>query len=172
MGSVNFHPSEGKVSKYVVFRLDDQDHGLPLTSVDRIVRAVAVTPLPNPPASVLGVINVQGQIIPVVSLRRLYGLADREIALSDQFIIAHTSRRAAALVVDAVTGVVDYGERDIIVADDILHDLDQMEAVSKHADGNVILHSLDKLLSDIILNTMNEPQGDRVQQFALHESRE
>src|SRR5262245_26990884 len=138
------------VGKYVVFRLDGRDHGLPLVSVDRIVRAAAVTPVPNPPASVLGVINVQGQIIPVVSMRAVHGLAERDIALSDQFIIAHTSRRAVALVVDAVIGVVDYSESDIIPADDILHDLEQVEAVSKQADGNVILHNLDKLLANVM----------------------
>ena len=53
----------------VVFLVDGQRYALPLSAVDRAVRAVAVTPLPEMPPQVLGAINVHGRVLPVLSLR-------------------------------------------------------------------------------------------------------
>src|SRR3712207_6774571 len=93
--------------RYVVFTLDEHGYALPLSFVERIVRAVEVTPLPKAPEIVLGVINVQGRVIPVVNIRKRFRLPEREIELSDQFIIARTAKRTIALVVDAVGGVAE-----------------------------------------------------------------
>ena len=56
-------------NQLVVFVLNDQRYGLPLSAVDRIVRIVEVTLLPKAPDIVLGVVNVQGQVIPVIGHR-------------------------------------------------------------------------------------------------------
>ncbi len=50
----------------------------------------------------LGIINVQGQVVPVISLRKCFGLPDREPDVNDQMVIAQASAGAVALVVDAV----------------------------------------------------------------------
>ena len=55
---------------FVVFRLDEQHYAVPLSVVERIVRMVDITPVPKTPEIVLGVINVQGSVIPVVDIRR------------------------------------------------------------------------------------------------------
>jgi purine-binding chemotaxis protein CheW len=89
----------------VVFTLEDLHYALPLLVVQRVIRAVEITPLPEAPEIVLGVINVQGQILPVIDIRKRFRLAPREISLDDQFIIAQTSQRLVVLVVDAVSGV-------------------------------------------------------------------
>jgi chemotaxis signal transduction protein len=58
----------------VVFTLDEQRYALHLDAVKRIVRAVEVTPLPKAPQIVLGVVNVQGKVIPVMNLRSRFSL--------------------------------------------------------------------------------------------------
>ena len=131
----------------VIAAVDEQRFALHLSSVERIVRAVEVTPLPKAPETVLGVISVQGEIIPVIDLRRRLGLPQREIELSDQFIIARTSRRPVALVVDAVSDVIEYSEQEISPAAKILPGLDYVEGVIKRADGLILIHNLDRLLS-------------------------
>ncbi len=96
-----------KSNRLVVFTLDEQRYALYLPVVERVVNAVEVTPLPKVPDIVLGVINVQGKVIPVVNIRRRFGLPEREIELSYQFIIANTSKQMVVLVADTVSGVIE-----------------------------------------------------------------
>jgi purine-binding chemotaxis protein CheW len=115
--------------------------------VERVVRVVEVTPLPQAPDIVLGVVNVQGRVIPVVNPRRRFRLPERDIALTDQLVIAHTTRRPVALVVDAVTGVLEYSGREAVGARDIVPGMEYVEGVVKLADGLVLIHDLDRFLS-------------------------
>lgn len=134
-------------TELVVFTLAEQRYALRLGSVERVVRAVEITPLPQAPEIVLGVINMQGRVVPVVSVRKRFGLAEREIELSDQFIIARTARRAVALVVDAVHDVVSCAEAQRVAAERILPGLEHVEGVLKLPDGMILLHDPDRFLS-------------------------
>ena len=89
----------------VLFRIEGQRHALPLSAVERVIRAVAVTPAPEEPAFVLGLMNMAGRVLPVVSLRACLGLPNRPIRPEDQFVIARTSRLTMGLVVDEVLGL-------------------------------------------------------------------
>ena len=131
----------------VVFNLDEQQYALHLAAVERIVRVAAITPVPKAPAIVLGVINVQGQVIPVVNIRKRFRLPDREMSLSDHLIIARTAKRAAALVADAVVSVVERWEEELTAADRILRGLEYVEGVVKLEDGLILIHNLDTFLS-------------------------
>ncbi|HEY4487539.1 MAG TPA: chemotaxis protein CheW [Candidatus Paceibacterota bacterium] len=131
----------------VVLGLDDGWYALRLAAVQRVVRAVEVTPLPKAPLIVLGVINVQGQIIPVFNLRERFSLKQREIEPSNQFIIATTRTRVVALVVDTVVGVIERLENEILAPASILSDMEYVEGVTKFEDGIVFIHDLGGFLS-------------------------
>ena len=136
-----------ELTQIVVFRLDEQRYALPLTVVERIVRAVEVTPLPEAPAIVLGAIDVEGSVIPVLNLRRRFLLPEREIDPADQLLIASTARRTVALVIDEAHGVIEYQQSAIINADLIVPGLEQFQGVVKLDDGLVLIHDLEKFLS-------------------------
>ncbi len=131
----------------VVFTLDGQQYGLPLPAVDRTVRMVAITPLPHAPDNVLGIINVRGQIIPVLSLRGRFRLPEREPALTDHLVIARTARRTVALVADAVLDPISYNRQETISPHDILPGIEGIKGVVKLASGLVLLHDLDSFFS-------------------------
>ena len=131
----------------IVITLDEQRYALRLAAVERIARMVEITPLPAAPPAVSGMVNVQGRILPVYDLRRRFGLPQREIVLTDQFIIARTARRPVALIADAVTEVITCAKSDLIAAENILPDVAYMEGVLKLKDGLILIHSLDKFLS-------------------------
>lgn len=133
--------------RLMVFSLDGQCYALALAAVEKVVRAVEVTRLPKAPDIVLGIVNVQGRVIPVINVRRRFRLPEREMALTDQIVIAHTARRAVALVVDAVTGVLEYPEQGAVAAQDILPDAEYIEGVVKLKDGLILIHNLDQFLS-------------------------
>jgi purine-binding chemotaxis protein CheW len=131
----------------VVFFLDGRRYALPLAIVTRIVYAAEVTPLPNAPAIVLGAIDLQGEVIPVLNVRRRFQLPEREIGVNDQFLIALTRRRAVALVVDEAQGVIEHAQSAIVSAGLITPGLEQFRGVVKLADGLVLIHDLEKFLS-------------------------
>lgn len=131
----------------LVVRLGEQLIALHLAAVERVVRMVEITPLPKAPEIVSGVVNVQGRIIPVVNIRRRFRLPEREFALSDQLIVAHTSVRAVALVVDAVSGVIEYPKEEIIACDAVVPGMEYVAGVVKLRDGLTLIHDLDTFLS-------------------------
>ncbi|HUY04574.1 MAG TPA: chemotaxis protein CheW [Rhodocyclaceae bacterium] len=133
--------------QYVVFILDAQRYALRLSAVDRVVRMVHITLLSRAPDIVLGIVNMQGGVIPVINVRRRFRLPEREIALGDQLVVAHTARRAVALAVDTVTDVVECSEQDLIAAKSILPAVEYLEGVVKLEDGLILVHDLDTFLS-------------------------
>ena len=132
---------------FVVLTLDQQRCALRLSAVKRIVRLVEISPLPKAPEIILGVINVQGQILPVFSLRKRFHLPEREARLSDQLIIASTSKQTVAIIVDAVTDVIERLPGEVTAADQIYPGLGFIEGVTKMEDGMVYIHDLDTFLS-------------------------
>lgn len=129
----------------LIFTLDDRRYALPVSSVDRVVRIVAVTLLPKAPDIVSGVINVQGRIIPVVNLRRRFGLPERELVLTDQLVVAHTARRTVALVADAVLDVIACPV--LVESAHIVPGIEYLAGVAKLDDGLILIHDLDRFLS-------------------------
>jgi purine-binding chemotaxis protein CheW len=140
----------------IVFALDRQRYALPLQVVDRVVRMVAVTSLPRAPDIVLGVINLQGRVIPVINMRRRFSLPEKEIALTDQLVIAHTSRRPVALVADAVQDVISSSAQTLIETENILPGVEYVEGVVKLTDGLIMIHDLDTFLSLEEENFLNQ----------------
>ncbi|MFH0812577.1 MAG: chemotaxis protein CheW [Pseudomonadota bacterium] len=134
-------------AELVVFTLDEQRYALHLSAVERVVRAVEVTPLPKAPEIAIGVINVQGHIIPVLNIRKRFLLPEREIEVSDYFIIANTLTRTVALVVDEVSGVAKCSEEQLTAAKKILPGMEYVEGVLKLEDGMILIHDLDTFLS-------------------------
>ncbi len=134
-------------NQLVVFTLGEQRYALRIAAVDRVVRVVEINPLPQAPEIVVGVVNMQGQIVPIINVCRRFHLPEREIALTDQLIIAHTARRPVGLVVDAVIDVIESLEQGIASTESILPDLEYVEGVVKVQDGLVLIHDLDKFLS-------------------------
>jgi purine-binding chemotaxis protein CheW len=132
----------------VVFLLDDRQYALQhLASVETIIRAVQVTPLPKAPQIVIGVINLQGQIIPVVNIRRRFRLTEREVNLGDRFIIARTPKRTLAFVADAVTGALELPHGAVIAKEKVVPGLEYIKGVAKLEDGMILISDLDSFLS-------------------------
>jgi purine-binding chemotaxis protein CheW len=147
--SMNVEPMAvmGKLDQLLVFALGDQRCALYLSAVDRVVRVVEITPLPQAPDIVLGVVNVQGGVIPVINVRKRFGLPPRDIALTDQLVITHTARRPVALVVDTVTDIVECTERERVVAKSILPELEYVQGVAKLKGGLILIYNLEQFLS-------------------------
>ena len=136
-----------KVRSFVVFTLDDQKFALHLGAVEKIAQAAEIIPLPKAPDIVMGVINVQGRIVPVVNIRRRFRLSERDINVKDHFIVCRANQLNVAILVDAVLDIIECSEKDIIGQANILTDIEYIEGVVKSAEGMILIHDLDKFLS-------------------------
>jgi purine-binding chemotaxis protein CheW len=146
-------------NQIVVFTLGMQRYGIPLSEVERVVRMVEVTPLPDTPPFIRGVINVKGEIMPVIDLRRRFGLPERATQLQDQLLITRCLKRSFALMADMVSDVCDSPERTLTPVDDIFPGLQLLVGVAKLSDGMILIHDLNKLLSPHDENTLDEAMG-------------
>ena len=131
----------------VVFTLDAQRFALYLSTVHRVVRAVAIARLPKAPSIVLGIINVHGVIVPVVDVRSRFGLLPRDLALTDKFIIAHAGELDVAVVADAVLDVADCPAEVLADPEDVVPGTSYVTAIAKLQGGITLIHDLETFLS-------------------------
>lgn len=131
----------------VVFLLEEQRYAVRLGVVERVVRAVAIDPLPQAPAIVSGAVNVGGRVVPVVDLRRRFRLPARAARIEDHLVIARTSRRRLAFLVDRVAEVMELPAGALVAAAQVAPQLNYVEGVATLADGLLFVHDLDTFLS-------------------------
>ena len=115
--------------------------------VELVMQSIEVTPLPNAPRVVDGVINMRGNVIPVINLRRRLGMAERETSLADKFVIINTALRTVCVIVDDANPVVEFDQNDITPPDDVMPGLTGVTGIVCAADGMIIINDIDKFLS-------------------------
>lgn len=131
----------------VVFVTDGQRYALPLQAVDRVFPMVAVSPLPQAPAVALGVINVHGQVVPVLDIRRRFGFPPRDYGLTAYLLVARSARRTVALPVDEVLGVREVAVQAVTSPEAVLPGMGHVAGIVALPDGLLFIHDLDTFLS-------------------------
>jgi purine-binding chemotaxis protein CheW len=112
--------ASSEVRDLMTFRLAEQMYALPIEPVVRIIEMVTITPIPHVGSAVEGVINVQGQPIPVINLRRHFGLSEASLGLRTPIVLVQSGTQAFGLIVDEVTDVFSLFRDDISHVADLL----------------------------------------------------
>lgn len=131
---------------FLSFILNGQCFAIDLAHVERVAGAVQFTQLPNPPEFVVGAINVHGNVIPVIDLRKVFCMPVCDLELSDQFIICAIEGKSFAVWVQQVKGIESYHEKDLIPAQEALPDLDLIDYVYKQNGGITLIVNLGRML--------------------------
>jgi len=131
----------------VVFVTEGQRYALHLHAVERVLPMVEVSPLPKAPAIALGVINLHGTVIPVLDIRRRFGLPIRDYGLDTHLLVARTARRTLALPVDEILGVKEIAIADVTLPETVLPGIGRVEGIVTLPDGLLVIHNLDTFLS-------------------------
>ena len=147
--------------RLVLLTVDGQTYALHLEAVDRVLRMAEVTLLPGAPEVVEGVINIQGEVVTVVSIRRRLGLTRRPARVSDSLVLAHARKRRLAIIAESVLGVVERPADAVVSADDLAQGVRHIQGVLKTSDGLVLIHDLDRFFS---------PEEERSLDLALEKS--
>ena len=141
----------------IVFSLAQEEYALPITKVQEINRLVAITKLPQTPNFMEGIINLRGQIIPVIDLRKRFALAMAEYTDDSRIIIVTIGGQTAGIIVDSVAEVVRL-QSDHIEPPPKSFTIDSqyIEGVGKLGDRLLILLNLDRTLSTDEENALRE----------------
>ena len=131
----------------LLFRIEAQRYALPVAVVLRVLPMVAVSALPRAPDVALGVINLQGTVIPVLDIRRRFGLPPRDYGPRAHFIVARTARRTLGLPVDEVLGVTEVALHAVAPAAAVLPQTRYVEGIVALTDGVLLIHDLEAFLS-------------------------
>ncbi|HID56815.1 TPA: purine-binding chemotaxis protein CheW [Candidatus Poribacteria bacterium] len=99
--------------QFVSFNLDGEKFGVDILSVREIVRMQPITRLPNVPDFIEGVINLRGEIIPVIDLRKRLGMPPGETDKKNRIMVVELGDKRVGLAVDAVSRVLKVNEDEI-----------------------------------------------------------
>lgn len=105
--------AEAKPGQYLTFVLKSQGYGVPIGTVREINRVVEITPVPQTPFFVAGVMNLRGKVIPVIDLRLKFGFDSTPHTRHTCIIVIEGTKGEFGAIVDAVTGVVDFSVSQI-----------------------------------------------------------
>lgn len=126
----------GRTESLLLFVIEEGRYALDVTGVERIVRAVEVTFVPDASNFIRGLINVAGEIVPVIDMRRRLGLPLRDMELSDRFILINVAGSLKALLVDRVEGVVELPTPSVTSVKTSVSDTTPTAAI---IDGSIVL---------------------------------
>lgn len=129
------------------WRLDAQRYALDHHQIIRVERAAAVAPLPGAPSSILGVINVRGEILPVFDVRARFGLPTRAPQPGDQLLLVQTATRRLAFFADQVHSVAAWPDEALLDATALGVQDATTAAVLRLSDGLVLIQDLDRFLA-------------------------
>jgi purine-binding chemotaxis protein CheW len=93
------------VIQLVGFRLDNEDYAIAITMIQEIILMKPITRIPQMPDFIEGLINLRGSVIPVVNLRKRFGLVPRELDDETRIIVVNVHEKTVGCIVDAVTQV-------------------------------------------------------------------
>ncbi len=136
-----------QTSELVVFTIEGNRFAVPLSSVERVHAMVAVRPLPGAPSVVLGAINLQGRVVPVVDLRRRLHLAPHDYGLEAHLLIVQTSRRTLGIPADEAAGVVALDPISVTPTEVVLPQWGRVAGIAALPDGLLFIHDIEAFLT-------------------------
>lgn len=136
--------------QFLTFLLEDQEYGLEIFKIREIRGYAPITPIPNVPPHVRGVMNLRGTVLPVIDLRMKFHLPQVEYNKFTVIVIATVGKKTVGLLVDAVSDVLMVGRDEIRDAPDFGAAVDTrfINGVFQSREHLTVALNLEELLSE------------------------
>jgi purine-binding chemotaxis protein CheW len=137
------------ILQLVTFVLNGEEYGIDILTVQEILRMVEITGIPRSPEFIDGVINLRGRVIPVVNLRKKFGLGGESKGI-EKIMVVNVNDLTAGIVVDSVSEVLRLKESNVEEAPAMVTggNTEYIKGVGKLEDRLVILIDVEKLVSN------------------------
>lgn len=149
----------------VVFDLADEAYGVDINAVDGIIRMQAITKVPRTLEFVEGVINLRGEVIPIVDMRKRFGLRLTEETKDSRITVADMGGHKVGMIVDAVNEVLRITADSIEPPSSVITSADStyLMGIAKVEDRLIILLDLEQVFNDSetrsLLSTKKKAEG-------------
>lgn len=136
-------------SQLVVIELENEAYGVDIAVVEGIIKMQEITRLPRAPHFMEGITNLRGAVVPVIDLRKRFGLSPQEPTRDTRIVIANMNGAQVGLIVDAVSQVIRVPQDAIEPPPQLTMTVNSafIKSVAKLEKRLVILLDLDKVLS-------------------------
>lgn len=144
----------------VVFKLDKEEYGVDIMQVQEISPYQNLTMVPNSPAFVDGIVNLRGDVIPVVSLKKKFNLTESPVTELTRLIVINNGNRRTGFVVDDASEVITIADKDVEEAPPMIVGADRkyIQGVGKLDKRILIILDLHKLLTEEEENQLSNIQ--------------
>ena len=135
-------------SQFLTFTLQEELFGIEILRVQEIKGLSRITPIPNMPPYIRGVMNLRGTVVPILDLRAKFGMADAEYSQFTVTIVVTIGQKVVGLVVDAVSDVLNVAPENIEAAPEIGIEAATsfMTGIAKSGERLITLLNMDELL--------------------------
>ena len=150
---------KGTLREHVLVLLFDvagERYGVETSVVREIVRAVQPTRLPSAPGVVLGLINMRGELVPVIDLRARFGVPPVPLSPAEAFVLVWSGRRVVALRADQVHALIKVARDDIHQLATAVPHAHFTESAVRLADGVLLLCDVERFLDEAEQATLRE----------------
>ena len=149
MSNSRDHMQAKDVQEYLSFILSDEHYALDITSVKEIRGYEKVTPIANAPAFIKGVLNLRGDIVPIIDLRIKFNIPNPTYNEFTIVIMLHVHNRVIGIVVDGVSDVVRLTEDEVRPPPDfgVIFDSRFLKGLATVDDRMIILVNIEQLIS-------------------------
>ena len=142
--------TNSEILQIVTFKLGNEEYAVDILKVQEINRVVEITSIPNAPSYVEGVINLRGKVIPVINLRKKFGLDSKEMDSQSRIMVVDIGS-TVGLIVDSVSEVLRLSSDTIEPPPPMTAgngSSEYIKGVGKLADRLLILLDIEKLLKN------------------------
>ena len=141
--------ADTEIRQLISFTVGGEEYGLDLLRVKEVIRITQITWLPKAPSCVKGIINLRGEVIPIIDLRERFGLAQQESTALTRVIVVEVEGRPVGMVVDSASQVVRIPADQIDPPPPVLGGFSQefITGVGKLDDKLIILLNADAVLT-------------------------
>jgi purine-binding chemotaxis protein CheW len=134
----------------VSFKLGEEEYGVNVLKVREIIRMPCITRVPNTPHYIVGVINLRGKVIPIISMRTRFGLMEIESSNQTRIMVMDMEGELMGFVVDAVSEVIRIAESEIQPPPAVVNSAVEQECLAgviNQTDRLLFFLDLEKLIS-------------------------
>jgi purine-binding chemotaxis protein CheW len=141
--------TQGELRQFISFSVGDEEYGLELLRVKEVIRVREITWLPKAPSFVKGIINLRGDVIPIIDLRDKFGLEAKEATANTRVIVVEVDGKLMGMIVDSASQVVRIPADQIDPPPPVLGGFSQefITGVGKMDDKLIILLNSDAILT-------------------------
>ncbi|HTU01727.1 MAG TPA: chemotaxis protein CheW [Candidatus Sulfotelmatobacter sp.] len=141
--------TRGELRQFISFSVGEEEYGLELLRVKEVIRVRQITRLPKAPSFVKGIINLRGDVIPIIDLRDKFGLEAKEATATTRVIVVEVEAKLMGMVVDSASQVVRIPADQIDPPPPVLGGFSQefITGVGKIDDRLIVLLNSDAVLT-------------------------